>query len=55
MAGRDLDGGCGLARGLPAAFAPAEVVDNFERYAKLFHEIFGGRSERAGEYFRMME
>jgi iron(III) transport system substrate-binding protein len=25
------------------AFAPTEVLDNFERYAKSFHEIFGGR------------
>ena len=25
------------------AFAPSEVLDNFERYAKLFHDIFGGR------------
>jgi hypothetical protein len=25
------------------AFAPAEVLDNFDRYAKLCQEIFGGR------------
>jgi hypothetical protein len=25
------------------AFAPAEVLENFERYGKQFHEIFGGR------------
>ncbi len=29
--------------GIHPAFAPADVLDNFERYAKLFHEIFGGR------------
>ena len=36
----------GLARlneNIQPAFAPAEVLDNFERYAKMFHEIFGGR------------
>jgi iron(III) transport system substrate-binding protein len=25
------------------AFAPTEVLEEFERYAKMFHEIFGGR------------
>jgi iron(III) transport system substrate-binding protein len=25
------------------AFAPTEVLENFEGYAKRFHEIFGGR------------
>jgi iron(III) transport system substrate-binding protein len=25
------------------AFAPAEVLEDFERYAKMFHEVFGGR------------
>jgi iron(III) transport system substrate-binding protein len=29
--------------GIKPAFAPAEVLENFERYAKMFHEIFGGR------------
>ena len=29
--------------GIKPAFAPTEVLDNFERYAKIFHEIFGGR------------
>jgi iron(III) transport system substrate-binding protein len=29
--------------GVKPAFAPAEVLDNFERYGKMFHEIFGGR------------
>jgi len=32
-----------LTENIKPAFAPAEVLDNFERYAKLFHEIFGGR------------
>lgn len=29
--------------GIKPAFAPVEVLDDFERYAKMFHEIFGGR------------
>jgi iron(III) transport system substrate-binding protein len=29
--------------GVKPTFAPAEVLDNFERYGKIFHEIFGGR------------
>jgi iron(III) transport system substrate-binding protein len=29
--------------GVKPAFAPTEVLENFERYGKLFHEIFGGR------------
>ena len=29
--------------GIQPAFAPAEVLDNFERYAKLFEETSGGR------------
>ena len=32
-----------LIENIKPAFAPAEVLDNFERYAKLFHDIFGGR------------
>ena len=32
-----------LIEGITPAFAPAEVLENFERYGKLFHEIFGGR------------
>jgi iron(III) transport system substrate-binding protein len=32
-----------LMEGITPAFAPTEVLDNFERYAKQFHEIFGGR------------
>ena len=32
-----------LTENIKPAFAPAEVLDNFERYVKLFHEIFGGR------------
>jgi iron(III) transport system substrate-binding protein len=32
-----------LIDGIKPAFAPAEVLDNFERYGKIFHEIFGGR------------
>lgn len=32
-----------LMEGITPAFAPSEVLDNFERYAKQFHEIFGGR------------
>ena len=29
--------------GIKPAFAPAEVLENFEAYAKSFHDIFGGR------------
>ena len=29
--------------GIKPAFAPPEVLENFEGYAKQFHEIFGGR------------
>jgi iron(III) transport system substrate-binding protein len=29
--------------GIKPAFAPTEVLEDFERYAKTFHEIFGGR------------
>jgi len=29
--------------GIKPAFAPAEVLENFEAYAKQFHEVFGGR------------
>jgi iron(III) transport system substrate-binding protein len=29
--------------GIKPAFAPIEVLENFEGYAKQFHEIFGGR------------
>jgi iron(III) transport system substrate-binding protein len=32
-----------LIEGIKPAFAPVEVIEEFERYAKLFHEIFGGR------------
>lgn len=32
-----------LIEGITPAFAPVEVFEEFERYAKLFHEIFGGR------------
>jgi iron(III) transport system substrate-binding protein len=32
-----------LIEGIKPAFAPIEVLENFERYGKLFHEIFGGR------------
>ena len=32
-----------LIEGIKPAFAPLEVLENFERYAKTFHEIFGGR------------
>jgi iron(III) transport system substrate-binding protein len=32
-----------LIEGIKPAFAPVEVLENFERYAKQFHEIFGGR------------
>jgi iron(III) transport system substrate-binding protein len=32
-----------LVEGIKPAFAPPEVLENFERYAKIFHEIFGGR------------
>jgi hypothetical protein len=31
-----------LVEGITPAFAPADVFEQFERYAKLFHEIFGG-------------
>jgi len=29
--------------GIKPAFAPTEVLENFEAYAKTFHDIFGGR------------
>jgi iron(III) transport system substrate-binding protein len=32
-----------LIEGIKPAFAPMEVLENFERYGKLFHDIFGGR------------
>jgi iron(III) transport system substrate-binding protein len=32
-----------LMEGIKPAFAPTEVLDNFERYAKMFDEIFGAR------------
>jgi iron(III) transport system substrate-binding protein len=32
-----------LVEGISPVFAPADVIENFERYAKTFHEIFGGR------------
>lgn len=32
-----------LIEGIKPAFAPTEVLEDFERYAKIFHEIFGGR------------
>lgn len=32
-----------LIEGIKPAFAPAEVLDNFERYAKMFDEMFGAR------------
>jgi len=31
------------AEGIKPAFASTEVLDNFERYAKMFHEMFGAR------------
>jgi hypothetical protein len=32
-----------LVEGIKPVFAPLEVIENFERYAKAFTEIFGGR------------
>jgi len=32
-----------LMEGIKPAFAPTEVLDNFERYARMFDEIFGAR------------
>jgi iron(III) transport system substrate-binding protein len=32
-----------LIEGVKPAFASPEVLENIERYAKIFHEIFGGR------------
>jgi hypothetical protein len=32
-----------LVEGVKPVFAPAEVIENFERYAKTFNEIFGAR------------
>jgi iron(III) transport system substrate-binding protein len=32
-----------LMEGIKPAFAPAEVLDNFQKYAKMFDEIFGAR------------
>ena len=31
-----------LMEGIEPVFAPAEVLENFEQYAKRFQEIFGG-------------
>lgn len=32
-----------LVQGIEPVFAPTEVLENFEQYAKQFHETFGGR------------
>jgi iron(III) transport system substrate-binding protein len=32
-----------LIDGIKPAFAPTEVLENFERYGKTFHDVFGGR------------
>jgi iron(III) transport system substrate-binding protein len=32
-----------LMEGIKPVFAPTEVLEEFERYAKIFHEVFGGR------------
>jgi len=32
-----------LVEGITPAFAPTEVFEEFERYAKLFHDVFGGK------------
>ena len=32
-----------LIESVKPAFASTEVLENFERYAKIFHDIFGGR------------
>ena len=32
-----------LIEGIKPAFAPMEVLENFERYGKTFHDVFGGR------------
>ena len=32
-----------LMEGIKPVFAPTEVLEEFERYAKMFHEIYGGR------------
>ena len=32
-----------FVEGIKPAFAPSEVLEEFERYAKIFHDIFGGR------------
>ena len=32
-----------LIEGIKPAFAPTEVLEDIERYAKIFHETFGGR------------
>jgi iron(III) transport system substrate-binding protein len=32
-----------LMEGIKPAFAPTEVLEEFERYAKIFHDVFGGR------------
>jgi len=32
-----------LMEGIEPVFAPAEVLENFEQYAKRFNEVFGGR------------
>jgi iron(III) transport system substrate-binding protein len=32
-----------LMEGIKPVFAPTEVLDEFERYSKIFHDVFGGR------------
>jgi iron(III) transport system substrate-binding protein len=32
-----------LVEGIKPVFAPVDVIENFERYAKMFSDIFGGR------------
>jgi iron(III) transport system substrate-binding protein len=32
-----------LVQGIKPVFAPTDVIENFERYAKMFGDIFGGR------------
>ncbi len=32
-----------LVQGIKPVFAPVDVIENFERYAKMFGDIFGGR------------
>jgi len=43
-----------LIEGIKPAFAPAEVLDNFARYAKQFDETFSARQKGYGSSGRFL-